>query len=73
MPWMMMTCGGCGHQDDIDEFCRTPISGELPRHVYQCPRCGLAIERRVSGPGTRYESGLYVPGPVELVRVEARL
>ena len=33
-----ITCT-CGHTADIDEFSRTPISGELPPAHYQCPQC----------------------------------
>lgn len=73
MPWMLMTCGKCGHKADIDEFCSTPVYGELPKGVFQCPACGIAIRRRISGPGTLYPSGHYVPGPVELVEVSPRL
>jgi len=73
MPWMTMTCGKCRHEADIDEFCRTPVSGELPSGVYQCPACGVAVRRQSTGPGTRYESGLFVPGPVEIVVVDSRL
>lgn len=72
MPWMMMTCGACCHQADIDLFCRTTISGELPANTYQCPSCGHAIERRF-GPPTLYPSGWVQPGRVELVPVAGRL
>jgi hypothetical protein len=72
MPWMNMTCGKCGHEADIDEFTRTPIAGELPRNVFQCPKCRHAIERRHGQP-TVYPSGFVMPGPVMLVPVGARL
>ena len=72
MTWMNISCAKCGHVADIDLFTRTPISGELPDNTYQCPACQYAIERRAA-PGTRYDSGLYVPGPVRLVPVDARL
>lgn len=72
MPWMLMTCGGCGHQADIDEFCSTPIGGRLPKDTYQCPACHLAIIRQF-GPPTVLPSGYVMPGKVELVRVQASL
>ena len=72
MPYMMLSCGRCGHQADLDDWCSTPISGPLPKNTYQCPNCRTAIERRAT-PGTLYESGLYVPGPVELVVVNSRM
>jgi hypothetical protein len=73
MPWMNITCGRCFHEGDLDTFTATPIYGDLPPNTVQCPACGIAIEKRVSGPGQRYESGLYVHGPVELVVVESRM
>jgi ribosomal protein S27E len=73
MAWMHIACGGCGHEADIDAFTRTAVFGELPKNTFQCPACGLAIERRMSGPGVSYGPGRYVSGPVELVVVESRL
>lgn len=67
-----MTCGGCGHQDDLDEFCRTPISGELPRGVYQCPACRLAFQR-IIGPAEVLPWGGVIPGRVKLVKVQGVL
>lgn len=72
MPWMLMICGACSHQADIDLFCRTAISGELPKNTYQCPACGHAIERRF-GPARLHPSGWVEPGTVQLVPVEGRL
>lgn len=66
MPWMLITCGGCGHVGDFEGFVSTPVYGELPKNTFQCPACGLAIERR-HAPLGRYD------GPVELVVVESRL
>lgn len=72
MPWMNVTCGNCGHDGDIDTFTRTPVAGELPRNVFQCPVCKYAVERRHGKP-TVYPSGFVMPGPVTLVPVGARL
>ena len=72
MAWMTLTCGQCGHAADIDQFCNTPLNGPLPKNTYQCPSCHYAVEIR-AGQGVRYESGLYVPGPLSLVPVAARL
>lgn len=73
MPWMNITCGFCRHEADIDAFTRTAVFGELPANVYQCPSCRRAIRRAVTGPGTRYDNGHYVPGPVALVDEPSRL
>ena len=72
MPWMTITCGKCGGSADIDEFIRTPVFGELPRNVFQCPKCQYAFERRCGKP-TVYTSGWVKPGPVTLVPIGAVL
>jgi hypothetical protein len=72
MPWMHLTCGACGHEADLDEFTRTPIGGALPKNIFQCPRCHIAIEKR-HGPARVLDSGFVMPGKVELVRVQASL
>lgn len=73
MSWMQITCGQCGQASDFDDFTRTPVGGALPRNTFQCPACGYAFERRSTGQGTLFPSGLYVPGPVSLVPVDGRL
>lgn len=65
-----MTCA-CGHTDDFDAFCKTPISGDLPRNVYQCPACRRAV-KKTYGPANVYPSGFIMPGPVTMVEVEDR-
>lgn len=72
MSGITITCGFCGHQADIDRFCSTPIGGELPKDVYQCPACSRAIERRMGRPIV-YSSGFVAPGKITLVPVEGRL
>jgi hypothetical protein len=71
MFWMTLTCGNCGHEAQIDEFTRTPVAGDLPHNVYQCPSCRHAIERRQGKPSV-YPSGFVMPGPVTLVPVDSR-
>lgn len=73
MTLALIICGACGHQADLDDFCRTAIGGELPKHTYQCPACSRAFQVRVTAPGTRYPSGLYVPAPLQVVEVDGRL
>ena len=67
-----MTCGFCGHADDLDAFCSTTISGQLPRNRYQCQACRRAVEKRYGEP-TVYPSGFIMPGQVTMVEVEAVL
>ena len=70
-----VTCGSCGHVADLDEFCCTPIFGELPKGEHQCPACGVAF-RRVMGEWKVYQVGgtvVGIPGKVELVSVAGRL
>ena len=69
---MTITCGKCGTDSDIDLWISTPIAGELPRNIYQCPKCKYAFEKRY-GKATVYPSGFVAPGPVELKPVAARL
>lgn len=71
MSGAFITCS-CGHRADIDEFCTTPIFGALPKNVYQCPACHLAVERRM-GPPTLLASGFVMPGKIEMVPVEVRM
>ncbi len=69
---MGMTCGQCGHFDDISRFTATVVSGELPRNHFQCPVCGWAVERRQER-GKVYPSGFVMPGEVALVPCAAVL
>lgn len=75
MPWMHLTCGSCGHTADLDEFCRTPIAGDLPKGHFQCPSCRTAWQRKQSDYRIVMvgKSPLIIPGKVELVPVDARL
>lgn len=69
-----LTCQ-CGHEADLDEFCRTPVSGELPKGHYQCPGCGYAWQRKESEHKiiTNGFESMMIPGKVELLPVSARL
>lgn len=67
-----MSCGACGHFDDIARFMETAVFGELPRNQFQCPACGLAVERKQSKPKL-HPSGFEEPGEVTLETVNARL
>jgi hypothetical protein len=67
-----MSCGRCGHFDDMARFTATAVFGELPRNQFQCPACGWAAERKHGAP-TVYPSGFVAPGAVTLAPVGARL
>lgn len=74
MAWMMITCR-CGHADDIDSFCATPVFGQLSPNQYQCPACGMAWSRRargyqVIGSGA---GSIVVPEKMVCESIEARL
>ncbi len=82
------TCGACGHEGDLEDFSATPVSGQLPLDVIQCPACGVAVRKRSpaekvthvypSGGAVRHypEHPHAIEGPGEesrLVYVESRL
>jgi len=73
--YINVTCGACNHTADLDEFCRTPIFGELPPGEHQCPACGIAFKRKMGEwkfftfQGERHA----IPGKCELVPVDGRL
>ena len=67
-----LSCGFCGHRASLDEFCETPVSGRLPRNVFQCPACHRAV-KKTYGPPTVYPSGFVMPGPVTMEEVGAVL
>lgn len=67
-----LSCGACGHFDDMARFTATSVFGELPRNQFQCPACGWSVERKHGKP-TVYPSGFVAPGEVTLEPVGARL
>lgn len=74
MAWMMLTCQ-CGHQADIDAFCKTTISGNLPNGHFQCPACGVAWKRRESEHRIirAGKEAMIIPGKVEIITIQSRL
>ena len=65
---MDIKCGLCGHVADFEEFTRRPVSGDLPKGMVQCPKCGMALERR-QGRARVLPSGFVMPGDVRMVEV----
>jgi hypothetical protein len=41
-------CGSCGEASPAMDWMSTPLNGELPRGVYQCPQCKRAFERKLN-------------------------
>lgn len=72
-----LTCWHCGAEAPLDDFCRTPVGGDLPRGQFQCPKCGNAAQRREVERGEtikgRNGATMYIPGRLALVPCEARL
>ncbi len=76
MPWMNISCGKCGHVAGFEAWTSAPVSGELPRGHFQCPKCRYAFERKEVEPGEVFESGgqrMYIPGKIGLVPVASVL
>ncbi|MDB6078806.1 MAG: hypothetical protein JWO82_2553 [Akkermansiaceae bacterium] len=59
----------CGHEGDFMDFCRRPVSGDLPPGQYQCPVCHRAWTYRPTGPPHIGWSGLVIPAPVAEVEL----
>lgn len=45
-------CGACGHEDDMDLFIVDSFGHPLPYSQFQCPECGVAVERILEGERT---------------------
>lgn len=63
----------CGHNDDIDNFTKTPMGLALPEHQYQCPKCSVSWQLRTIEPDTITEYGQCIPGRREIVEVGGML
>lgn len=66
---MTITCGHCGHEADFFDFCKTPITGELPRGTHQCPACRKAWRMEKVGKGQLFPSGLFIPASRRPVQI----
>ena len=67
-----MRCGACGHEDLMERFCGTPVYGELPPGIFQCPACTVAVRRKQGRPEV-YPNGFVMPGEVTLEKEESVL
>lgn len=59
--YALLTCGQCGHSADFFDFCRAPITGDLPKGSHQCPACRKAWKMEIAAPGRMTASGLFIP------------
>jgi hypothetical protein len=66
---MLLSCGKCGHTADFEEFCHTPIAGELPRGTHQCPACRKAWRMEKTSPGKWLNAELYIPRSTRAVTI----
>ncbi|MGV1098703.1 hypothetical protein ACUUL3_04750 [Thiovibrio sp. JS02] len=67
-------CGHCGKANEFDLWMTTASGMKLPKGVYQCPACKVAI-KKTFGPPTIYEAengepALVIPGKAKLERVQ---
>jgi len=67
--YALITCGRCRHTADFNEFCRTPIIGELPKDTHQCPSCKTAWRMEVVEAGYRTRSGFFIPPKRKAVQI----
>lgn len=64
-----ITCGDCGVESDLEDWCKSPVYGRLKKNQYRCPNCRVVIERRAKGKAQVFASGLIIPPSMEVVRV----
>jgi hypothetical protein len=71
---MKITCK-CGHTAPFNDFCRSPVYGDLPAGQYQCPGCGFAWQRKESEHRLIWagDESLVIPGKMEILTIESRL
>ena len=63
-----VTCK-CGHSDDIDLFCKSPMVFSLPNGTYQCPRCQVSWRIDAVEPDRVTEFGQRIPGKRKIVEI----
>lgn len=67
--YALLTCGQCGHTADFMEFCRTQITGELPKGTHQCPACRKAWRMEVVEPGRWVGADYFIPPTRKAVQI----
>lgn len=68
-----ITCGKCRGISPALAWSERPISGDLPRGEYQCPKCGDAFRRERAAEASRFENGKWIYSPINLVPIASRL
>lgn len=74
MDYASIACS-CGHKDSLDNFCKTPVFGELPPGQFQCPGCGAAWKRKEGGHKLLRagKETMIIPTTVSIVPLQGRL
>lgn len=67
--YVMLTCAHCGHTADLFDFCKTPITGELPDGTHQCPACRKAWRMEVVEPGRWIGTSYFIPAKRKAVQI----
>ena len=67
-----ITCP-CGYAADYNDFTRSPVTGDLPRNHYQCPKCRRAWTIRQTTPPRVGWSGMILPGTTIVEQVPSFL
>lgn len=70
---MLLKCGPCGHEADLFDFCRTPITGDLPKDTHQCPACKVAWRMEIIEPGRWIGTDYFIPPKRKAVQIESYL
>lgn len=55
-----LICGACGHEGDMDTFTIDSFGHQLPPSQWQCPQCGIAVERKVNKNPKPFEQSVQV-------------
>jgi hypothetical protein len=74
---MAITCGECGKTSDALEWTRRHLGGDLPKGVFQCPKCRVAFRRVGKGVtvirDAQGKPAYCVPEKIELQTVQSEL
>lgn len=68
-----LTCPKCRHSADFFDFCRTPVTGELPSGTHQCPSCRHAWRMEAVTKGRWISADLYIPPTRKAVTIPSIL
>ena len=60
-PLFTIQCGKCRGKFPFDDWCRTPVNGELPNNKKQCPGCQHAFTVERKGEAKVFDNGFIIP------------